>query len=245
MADQQIEQREVHPLRQIVAIGGASFLAPYEDMPLYRYLLALTGKERPRVCFLPQASGESLDYTVNFFTTFSMLPCQPSHLSLFAPPTADLRSLLLDQDLIYVGGGNTKSMLALWREWRLDTILRAAWEQGTVLAGLSAGSICWFAQGITDSIPGPLTPLNCLGFLPGTNCPHYSSEEKRRPSFHQLLAEGEIAPGYAADDGVALYFADESLARVVATRRNARAYRLALHEGVVQETPLEPELLTE
>ena len=243
MAEAHTEHHPEQPLRQIVAIGGASFLAPYEDMPLYRYLLALTGKERPRVCFLPQASGESLDYVVNFFTTFSMLPCQPSHLSLFAPPTSDLRGLLLSQDLIYVGGGNTKSMLALWREWELDAILREAWERGTVLAGLSAGSICWFAQGITDSIPGPLTPLDCLGFLPGTNCPHYSSEEKRRPSFHRLLEKGEIAPGYAADDGVALYFAGETLARVIATRRDARAYRLELHDGVVQETPLEPEML--
>ena len=212
---------------------------------MYRYLLGLTSKEHARVCFLPQASGESQQYVVGFLDTFAQLGAQPTWLSLFAPPTADLRGFLLSQDMIYVGGGNTKSMLALWREWGVDAILREAWDAGIVLAGLSAGSICWFEQGSTDSIPGPLTPLPCLGFLPGANCPHFNGEPQRRPSFRRMLEQGEIAAGYAADDGVGLHFIGERLERVVASRRDSRAYYLEMTESGVRETPLDAEYLGE
>jgi peptidase E len=131
-------------------------------------------------------------------------------------------------------------MLALWREWGLDQILREAWRRGVVLAGWSAGAICWFEQGTTDSIPGPLTPLDCLGYLPGSHSPHYDSEPERRPTYHRLLREGRIRPGYAADDGVGLHFTGERLERVVSARPNARAYRVELTDGAVRETPIEP-----
>lgn len=225
--------------RRIVAIGGCSLLEPQPDLPLFRYLVGLTGKARPEVCFIPTASGENRDYIIQFYQRFGELGCATRHLTFFNPPVADLRGWLLACDLIYVGGGNTKSMLGLWREWGVDAILREAWERGIVLSGTSAGMICWFEQGITDSIPGPLTPLPCLGFLPGSACPHYDGEPERRPTFDRLLREGAIDPGYAAEDHAALVFEGQRLARVVATTPTARAYQLSRDaDGRPVETPL-------
>lgn len=228
---------------QIVAIGGMNY-SPTGDVALLRYLRELTGKQRPRACYLPTASGEQLDHVVSFYETAARLDLMASHLSLFQPPTADLRGYLLENDLIFVGGGNTKSLLALWREWRLDAMLREAWSQGIVLAGVSAGAICWFEQGITDSIPGPLTPLACLGYLPGSMCPHYDGEAERRPSFHRMLAEGMIAPGYATEDGVGLHFVGTRLERVVTSRPGKAAYRLdRADDGAVREERMAAEAL--
>ena len=153
------------------------------------------------------------------------LDCRATHLSLVQPPTADLAAFVLEQDAIYVGGGNTRSLLALWREWGLDVALRAAYERGTVLGGISAGMICWFEYGITDSVPGALSPLRCLGWLPGTACPHYDGEAERRPAFHRLLAEGAVPAGYAADDGAALHFVDDAARARGVARPAARAMR--------------------
>ena len=210
-----------------------------ENLLLDRYILELSDKEKPTVCFIPTASGDSDKYIVQFYSTYTHLPCQPSHLSLFFPHTADLRSFLLEQDTIYVGGGNTKSLIALWREWELDKILREAWENGVILAGLSAGSICWFEQGLTDSIPGKFTVLECLGFLKGSNCPHYDGEPERRPAYHRLLFQGLISSGYAADDGVGLHFVDDKLEKIVSSRPHAKAYRVEKLNGIT-ETVLEP-----
>lgn len=232
-------------MRRIVAIGGCALTAPSPDEPLFRYLVSLTGKPRPEVCYIPTASGENRDHIIEFYRVFGALGCSTRHLMFFNPPVADLRGYLLACDLIFVGGGNTKSMLALWREWGVDDILREAWERGVVLAGTSAGSICWFEEGITDSIPGLLTPLPCLGFLKGSDCPHFDSEAERRPTFHRLLAEGAISPGYAADDHAALVFEGETLARVVATTPTARAYHLTRDaNGAPVEAPLPADLLT-
>ena len=231
--------------RHIVAAGGWSFAEAPDNPLLNQYMLDLAHKERPKICFVPTASGDSNEYLVRFYSAFAQLACAPSHLALWPnPPTADLRSFVLEQDIICVGGGNTKNLLALWREWELDAIFREAWKRGIVLCGVSAGSICWFEEGITDSIPGALTPLRCLGFLKGSNCPHFDSEPERRPTFHRLLAEGRIGPGYAADDGVALHYVGERLERAVSARPSARAYHLALVNGAVTETPVEPVRLT-
>ncbi len=232
------------PEPQIVAMGGASFDPTIGAFPLLRYTLDLTGQARPRVCLIPTAGGEKPEGIITFYAASVPLGYIPTHLSLFSPPTADLRAFLLAQDLIFVSGGNTKSMLALWREWQLDRMLREAWQRGIVLAGWSAGSICWFAQGTTDSIPGPLTPLDCLGYLPGSHSPHYDSEPERRPIYHRLLREGRILPGYAADDAVGLHFVGDRLERVVSARPNAKAYRVELIDGEVRETPLEATVLS-
>jgi dipeptidase E len=225
--------------KHIVAIGGAGFEAGTPDAALYRYLIDLTGKERPRAAFLPQASCESRGYGMGFQSTFERLGCRTSCLSLFWPHTADVRGYLLEQDLIYVGGGNTKSMLALWREWGLDRFLTEANANGTVLAGLSAGSICWFEQGVTDSIPGTLTALPCLGYLSGSFCPHYDSEPRRQPSYTKMVADGTLAPGYAADDGAGLHFLDGVLHCAIVSRPSARAFRVYAESGEAVEERLE------
>ncbi|HTE19027.1 MAG TPA: peptidase E [Armatimonadota bacterium] len=230
-------------MRQIIAMGGGGFSMEPDNLALDEYVLRQSGKPAPRVCFLPTASGDAESYSLKFYAAMTKLDCRPSHLSLFKPPTADLESFLLEKDVVYVGGGNTKSMLALWREWGLDGILRRAWEQGVVLAGVSAGAICWFEAGVTDSVPGELRPLACLGFLPGSCCPHYDGEAERRPSYRRLVAAGQIGTGYAADDGAALHFVDGALHAVVSSRPDARAYRVEQAGSEAAEQPLEPRLL--
>jgi peptidase E len=224
-------------MKQIIAMGGFS-LEP-ERQALERYILAQTGKSRPSVCFFPHATADPVNYTLRFYESAAHLDCRPSHLSLFSPPTADLESFLLEKDVIYVGGGNTKSMLALWREWGIVDILRKAWERGIVLAGVSAGAICWFEQGLTDSIPGPYTALRCTGFLAGSCSPHYDGEVERRPRYHALMLRDEILPGYGVEDGAALHFVNGDLRSVVSSRPNAKAYRVEKAAGDISEQPLE------
>ena len=212
--------------RQILAIGGAAIPENLDNLLLIDYFLKLTRKKKPRVCFIGAAHGDADAGLLRFYAGFSRFNCKPTHLPLFARTPRDLESFVLEHDAIYVGGGNTKSLLAVWREWGLDGYLRQAWEHGVVLGGASAGSICWFEQGITDSIAGPLTKLNCLGFLPGSNCPHYDSEALRRSTYRKMVAGGKILDGVAADDGAALHYVDGKLLRVVASRPRAKAYRL-------------------
>ena len=224
-------------LRQIIALGGHD-MAAEDDVKLTRFILDQAPAKRPRICFLPQGSSEDYLYIARFYRHFLAFDVQPSDLSLFQPHTADIADFLLQQDVIYVGGGNTKSMLALWREWRVDRILRQAWQQGTVLSGVSAGAICWFEQGLTDSIPGKLTPLDCLGFLPGSCSPHYDGETERRPSYQRLVADGEISAGYGIDDCAGLHFIGAELQRVVSARACAAAYRVEQTPAGVSETAL-------
>jgi len=230
-------------MRQIIAMGGGGFSMEPDNLALDRYVIEQTGKAAPKVCFLPTASGDAPAYVVNFYAAFTGLGCVPTYLSLFRPPTADLASFLLEQDVLYVGGGNTKSMLALWREWDLDVILRTAWERGVVLTGLSAGAICWFEQGVTDSVPGTLGALACLGYLRGSCCPHYDGENERRPSYRRLVGAGEILPGYGVDDGAALHYCGDALHRVVSSRPEATAYYLDVVEGETPERRLEAHYL--
>jgi dipeptidase E len=227
--------------RHIVAMGGGGFSMEPDNPLLDQYILGLVDKPQPKVCFLPTAGGDSDRYIVKFYSAFLKFPCQPSHLSLFNPQTLNLRGFLLEQDIIYVGGGNTRNLVALWREWELDRFLKEAWERGTILCGLSAGSLCWFESGVSD-YPGNgvLKPLNCLGFLQGSHCPHYDGEANRRPTYHQLVAEGILPDGYAADDGVGLHFINGTLAKIVSSRPHAKAYRVERQDEGVQETVLEP-----
>src|SRR5678810_1145979 len=153
-------------------MGGGGFSMEPDNPALDHFVIDLARRANPSVCFLATASGDAESYIDSFYTAFRKLPCRPTHVPLFAR-TPDLKTVLLEQDVIYVGGGNTKSMLAIWREWGIPDLLREAWNGGTVLCGVSAGAICWFAEGVTDSIPGELTALPCLGFLPGSCCPHY------------------------------------------------------------------------
>ena len=221
--------------RQIIALGGGGFSMEPDNPSLDEYILKQTSKERPKVCFLGTASGDAEGYILKFYTSFLKLSCRPTHLSLFNPPTKDLEAFILDQDVIYVGGGNTKSLLALWREWGLNVYLRAAWEAGVILTGISAGSICWFEEGLSDFFPGELNKLQCLGFLKGSNCPHYDGEENRRPAYHRLILSGEMSEGVAADDGVALHYVETELKNVVSSRSEAKAYFVKRKSGHIEE----------
>jgi len=228
--------------RQIIAIGGGGFYRDSENLALEKYVTQQTGVESPRVAFVPTASGEPDHYLSSFYAAFLKLGCRPSVLTFFKR-TPELRSFLLDQDVIYVGGGNTKTLLAVWRDWGVTEILREAWESGVVLTGVSAGAICWFEQGLTDSFSDELRPLDCLGFLPGSCCPHYDGEAQRRPSYHKLLASGEINAGVAIEDWTGVHFIGKELHRVIASKRGARAYSMRAVYGSVQEVPLPVEYL--
>lgn len=222
---------------QIIAMGGGSFAANPENPRIERYIVAQTGKKQPSVCFIGTATGDADVYLAKFYAAFTKIGCRPSHLPLFAR-TPDLRKTLLSQDVIYVGGGNTKSMLAVWREWGIDAILREAWRKGIVLAGVSAGAICWFDAGVTDSWAGHLAALPCLGLLKGGACPHYDGEVERRPAVHRLVGASEMPATLALDDGAAAHFVGRTLLRVVSVRPEARAYEVRRHAGRVAETPL-------
>jgi peptidase E len=224
----------------IVAMGGGGFSMEPDNPALDVFTLDRARRANPTVCFLATASGDADSYINSFYTAFRRLPCRPTHVPLFAR-TPDLDTVLLEQDVIYVGGGNTKSMLAVWREWEIPALLRRAWESGTVLAGISAGAICWFETGVTDSWGSGLYPLPCLGFLSGACCPHYDGEAERRLALHRLVEAGTIASALALDDGAAAHFVNGRLANIVSSRPHARAYRVERVNRLVVETVLNPD----
>jgi dipeptidase E len=228
--------------QHIIAIGGGGLSRQPDYLALERYILALTGKPTPRICFLGTASGDADAASVRFHDACSVLDCKPVHVPLFRR-TPDLRAQLLAQDVIYVGGGNTRSMLAAWREWELPALLREAWQAGIVLAGVSAGAICWFEQGVTDSWADRLRPMDCLGFLPGSCCPHYSGEAERRPAYTRMIGDREIGAGLAIDDGAAVHFTGTSLHAAIAARPGAQVYRVDVQDDAVQHTALEMQYL--
>jgi len=153
-------------------MGGGGFSTEPENPLLDKYILAQSKKKSPKICFIANASGDSQSYIMGFYNFFRKQKCIPSHLSFFNRGT-DIEKFILTQDILYVGGGNTKNMLALWKEWGLDKIILKAYRKGIILCGISAGSICWFEEGLTDSIPNQLNKLKCLGILKGSNCPHF------------------------------------------------------------------------
>jgi peptidase E len=229
--------------KQVIAMGGGGFSMEPENLLLDEYILTQVGKSIPQVCFLPTASSENADYIVRFYKAFTSLAAKPNHFSFFTPDTSDIEDFFLSQDVIYVGGGNTKTMLAIWREWQVDETLLKAYQQGVILAGLSAGAICWFEQGLTDSIPSSLTALPCLGFLPGSCAPHYDGEENRRPSYHQLIRDGAVMPGYGIEDSAAIHFIDKEVVRVVSSVEGKQAYYVEETGGETAETALETHYL--
>jgi peptidase E len=206
------------------------------------YVLSLTDSERPRVCFLPTASGDADHYVVRFYRRFAA-SCDASHVSLFRRDQGtggvedDLASHLLAQDLIYVGGGNVVSMLGAWRAHGLDEVLKKAWRKGIVLCGPSAGSLCWFDEALS-AFHGAPRGVHGLGLLPYSNCVHYDAEPARRAEYHRFVGDG-MRPGFAAEDGVALHFRRTRLARAVSSRPDGCAYRVEHCGDGVVETPLD------
>jgi peptidase E len=224
--------------RHIIPYGGMRMI-PGRVHPLVDYVLDVAGKERAKVAFVPTATGDARETIVGFYERWPAARCERSHVSLFWRTIADVRGFLLDQDVIVVGGGNTANMLATWRVHGVDQILREAWDAGIVLTGGSAGSLCWFECGTTDSFNlHELAPLHDgLGFLPGSHCPHYDGEEQRRPLYHALIGDGFPA-GIAIDDDAAAHYLGTDLHEIVSARSGATAYRVERVDGSVVETPL-------
>jgi len=227
---------------QIVALGGGGFSMERDGTLLDDYVLSLVRSPRPRVCFLPTASGDADHYVVRFYRRFAPT-CDASHVSLFRRDQGvggvedDLATHLLSQDLIYVGGGNVVSMLGAWRAHGLDAVLKRAWRRGIVLCGPSAGSLCWFEQALS-AFHGAPRIVRGLGLLPYSNCVHYDAEPERRAEYHRFVADG-MSAGYAADDGVALHFCGTTLERAVSSRASGAAYLVEPARAGVRETRLE------
>jgi dipeptidase E len=228
----------------IVAMGGGGFSSEPDNPGLDDFLLDLSGVSSPKVCFVGTATGDADSYALKFFETFSTRRRGvATRLHLFGRPDR-AAEILSEQDVVYVGGGNTANMLAVWRLHGVDLLLREAWERGAVLGGVSAGAICWFHSGVTDSFGPQLAPLEgCLDFVAGSFCPHYDSEPRRRPTFQALVADGRLPAGYAADDGAALHFAGTDLVEAVCSRPSAAAYRVAERDGTATEERLPTRLL--
>lgn len=215
--------------KQIIAIGGGTF-HPYKSQPIIeKYIIELSGKPNPKICFLPQASAEDKNYILSFYDLCLQLGAQPSKLSLFGRVKPTWVDHLLSQDIIFVGGGNTKSMLALWRAWSVDNVLKQAYEKGVILAGVSAGAICWFEQGITDSV-WPMGILACMGILKGSCCPHYDSEPERKPMFTQSVHAGKALPGIALSDYTAAHYIDGVLTHALSWKPEQKVYALSKNE---------------
>lgn len=231
----------------VVIMGGGGFQMEPDNPLLDDWLLSLTRVERPRVALIPTATGDSPDIIARFEAAFGPRPVETDVLRLFRREVSDIAGWLAERDLIYVTGGNTANMLAIWRVHGVDEALRAAWQSGVVIAGLSAGSLCWFECGVTDSFGAGLAPLHDgLGWLSGSHCPHYDGEALRRPRYRELIGSGALPDGWAVDDGVALRFegATPQLVELVSSRPAARAFRVErAARGEVIETEQSPRVL--
>src|ERR1700758_388558 len=214
--------------RHVIAIGGG-MRVPDGRIPVHMdYALQLTGRPEPRLCVLNTAGGDDPRWALHMYDRFAGHQARLSHLALFPMPNvADPEDLLLSQDVIFVGGGSVANMLAVWRVHGLDRILRKAWQAGIVLAGSSAGGICWFEGGTTDSFGARLRAYtDGLAMLPGSFCPHYNSEAERRPLYQRLVAEGALPDGLACDDGVGAHFVDDNLAGMISDRPDGSGYQV-------------------
>ena len=218
-------------MSQIITIGGGGFLSGTEP-DLDSYILSQSDSKSPKIGFIGTASGNDTRFVVRFFSRYSKLNCSPSALNLFGR-VEDLERWISDQDIIFVGGGNTKSMLGVWESWEIPSLLNAALSNGTILSGVSAGAICWFESGVTDSMGSFYSPLKGLGFIKGSCCPHYSAEPDRQPVYESLISTSEIPPGVAIDDGVAVHWINGVPKRIVSGKSDASAYSVSVAGGQI------------
>ena len=220
--------------KQIIAIGGGGFGRNPGDGVIEQYILDQTGKEKPNICFIPTATGDNEAYKVNYYSTFSKLDCNPIHLDFFKR-TPDLEQLIPQQDAIFVGGGNTKSMLAVWKDWNLDKLLKAAYEKGVVMSGVSAGANCWFERAVVDSWEEDLRVIDCMGFIKGICCPHYDEEPQRRPAVKTFLEDGIIDSCYSVEGNCALHIKNDDEYLSVDFGKEKNAYIVSIDDGKVKE----------
>ena len=223
-------------MRQVIAIGGGGFGRTQESNLIEQYILDQTSKTKPKICFIPTATGDLDSYIVNFYSVFTKLKCEPSHISFFKR-TIDLQAHIQKQDAIFVGGGNTKSMLAVWRDWGLDLILKDAYARGVVMSGVSAGAICWFEGGLTDSWASDLKMMKCMNFIPGNCAPHYDEEPERRPATKRFLENQSIDFMYGIEGGAALHFIDEIPNSTIRFKKNKNAYKVTFDGKKINEIP--------
>jgi dipeptidase E len=210
----------------IVAIGGGTFLTDDPDPRLDAFILSLTGKARPSVCYLGTAAGDSHGGLYKFYKAMRDHDCRPTELTFFERVVEDLDTFIAEQDVFWVAGGSTANLLAIWRLHGLDILLREAYAAGAVLCGVSAGMNCWFEASTTDSFGRTLAPLHDgLGFLRGSACPHYDGEDQRRPLFRGLIDAGTLPPGWACDDHAALHFHGDDV-EAVSLLEGATGYRV-------------------
>ena len=191
-------------IKNIVAIGGGGFGRSLGSLEIEKYIISLVDKKKPKICFIPTASGDNDLYKLNFYRAFSELNCITSHIDFFSR-TENLHEKILAQDIIYVGGGNTKSMLAVWKDWHLNEILKEAYANGVVMSGVSAGAICWFEKGITDSFAHKLEIIDCLGLIQGIACPHFDEEKEREPYVNDVISREIIESCICIEGNCALH----------------------------------------
>lgn len=210
----------------LIIIGAGGYTLEAESCLIDQYFIERTGKSNPQICLLPTACGDRQETIENFNLYFRRYGAITSHISLFAIEMEDIESHLLQQDGIYITGGNTKSMLALWREWGVDQALRKAYESGVIICGISAGAMCFFDDGLSDFLPNQYSPLDCLGFLSGSFCPHYVPGGERALVFEEHIHGKKMKPGIGLEDGIALYFENGMLSEIIRSRNEAQAYRV-------------------
>ena len=211
-----------------------------------KYLIGLTKKENPKVCFVPTATGDSIISISSWYSGCEDVPLRPYVMKTYISSYDTKRSFedtIMSMDAILVGGGNTLNMIAIWKAQGIDVVLRKAYDSGILMAGGSAGSLCWFESGTTDSRPIKLSKVDCLGWLKGSHCPHYDAEASRRPLYHELIASGELPPGYACDNNAGIYFENEKVVKAVSVTAKNKSYYVDLVDGKINEKELPSEIV--
>ena len=218
-------------MKQIIAIGGGGFGREIKDLKIEKYIVDQSKARTPKICFIPTATGDDQAYIDTFYKAFNSLGCITSHINFFKR-TINLKEHILDQDIIYVGGGNTKSMLAVWKEWGLDKILFEAYKNKIIMSGVSAGAICWFKKGITDSWKDSQATLDCLNFVDGVCCPHYDEEPERIPYVKEILVNKEISSCYAIEGYAALHLIDDKPKYNVSFKEDTSCHLVTLKDSI-------------
>ena len=222
--------------KHIIAIGGGGFGRNLKSNSIEEYILNTSGSDNPRVCFLPTATGDNDSYIVRFYSVFTRLNCTPTHIDFFKR-TIDINDHIMKQDIVFVGGGNTKSMLAVWGDWGMNNILKKAYERGVVMSGVSAGAICWFTSGVTDSWENELQILPCLDFIKGTCCPHYDEEPSRIPYVRKILKENKVSNCFSIEGGSALHFIDGKPFKNISFKGEKNSYNVFCDNNLIIEKP--------